>query len=116
MKIPPYSLQEARKIRDEHNHLIGLCYDRESETSVDMVIVTPHDENSMNRFLMLFVMLNDAEAALSMDYCGNQYDVTVVSGTGLASGIDHCSLYKWMAEREGETKVCHHSDADVTSA
>ncbi len=111
MKLPPYSLQEARKIRDEHNHIIGLCYDRESETSVDMVIVTPHDENSMNRFLMLYVMLNDAEAALSMDYCGSQYDVTVVSGTALAAGIDHCSLHEWLAGRGEDAKICSHSDA-----
>lgn len=95
MKQPPYSYHEAKSLSGEYQHIIGLSYDANTGAAVDMVVVAPYDQNSKNRFLMLFLMLNDADSALSLDYSGSQYDVMVISGSANANGMLHTSLYDW---------------------
>jgi hypothetical protein len=95
MKQPPYSYHEAKSLSGEYQNLIGLSYDATANKAIDMVVVTPYDQNSKNRFLMLFLMLNDADAALSLDYSGSQYDVMVISGSASTNSMVHTSLHDW---------------------
>lgn len=109
MKQPPYSYHEAKSLSGEHQHIIGLNYDANTNAAIDMVVVAPYDQNSKNRFLMLFLMLNDADSALSLDYSGNQYDVMVISGSANSNGMLQTSLYDWRmtsAKRESEEQLC----------
>jgi hypothetical protein len=100
MKLPPYTFSEARTLKEKHQHIIGLSYDADEKSAVDMVVVAPYEPASRNRFLMLFLMLNDAEAALSLDYNGNQYDVIVISGSADANGMQHRNLHNWLIAQE----------------
>ena len=102
MKHPPYNYQEAKELSGEYQHIIGLSYDRKQTAVVDMVVVAPHDQNSRNRFLMLYLMLNDADAALSLDYSGSQYDVMVISGSANATSMQQCSLCDWHKTQDAQ--------------
>jgi hypothetical protein len=100
MKLPPYTLQEAKDLCAEYQLVTGMPFEEGNNATIDMVIVTPYDQNSTNRFLMLYLMLNDANAALSLDYSGNQYDVIVVSGSATTTGLQQTSLCIWHKANE----------------
>lgn len=106
MKQAPYTYLEAKSLSGENQQIIGLSYDN-GDAVVDTVVVTPYDQNSKNRFLMLYLMLNDADAALSLDYSGTQYDVMVISGSANANGMQQTSLYNWhITNRRKEMEAC----------
>ncbi|WP_345082846.1 hypothetical protein [Nemorincola caseinilytica] len=112
MKLPPYTYHEAKALSGEHQHIVGLSYDQQCTTTVDMVVVAPHDQNSRNRFLMLYLMLNDADAALSLDYSGTQYDVMVISGSSNVSGMQQCSLHQWLTQ-DAQDMEMQCADEDI---
>jgi hypothetical protein len=109
MKLPPYTLKEAKELCVEYQHIVGLPFNDTCHGNVDMVLVTPYDQNSKNRFLMIYLMLNDANAALSLDYSGNNYDVLVIAGSAASIGMQQMSLCAWLQAHdkccvaEGET-------------
>ena len=113
MKLPPYTLQEAKNLCAGYQSITGMPFDDEGNNTIDMVIVTPYDQNSKNRFLMLYLMLNDANAALSLDYSGNQYDVIVVSGSATAIGMQQKSLCMWHKANEQCCVDDTHTTASV---
>ncbi len=48
---------------------------------IDAVIVSPFDSINKSRFIMLYLVLNDAVEALTSDCCSNEYDVLILSGS-----------------------------------
>ncbi len=100
MKHPPYSFAEANELCEEFQYIKGHNYNQSSSTSVSAVVVTPFEQVSKNRFVMLFLMLNDAKTVLSMDYAGAQYDVIVVSGSIVENNFQYTNLYSWIKENE----------------
>ena len=107
MKLPPYTLQEAKDLCAEHQSITGMPFNENEDAVIDMVIVSPYDQNSKNRFLMLYVMLNDANAALSLDYSGNKYDVLVVTGSATTVSMHNMSLSTW---HQANDKCCITED------
>lgn len=101
MKQPPYSFNEARKLCQDAQYLAGNIYSRDYEAVIDAIVVAPYEQVSKNRFLMLYLMLDDAEMALSGDYAGNLFDVLVMTGSLGDGGMQHQSLHIWL-EVNGE--------------
>lgn len=113
MQHPPYTYKEAKELSGEYQHIIGLSYDQSCTCTIDMVVVAPHDQNSRNRFLMIYLMLNDADAALSLDYSGTQYDVVVISGAANANGMQQMSLHKWLKHHDPHAIEMNCAEMDV---
>jgi hypothetical protein len=100
MKHPPYSFVEANELCEEFQFIKGYNYHESTSTKVSAVVVTPFDHVSKNRFVMLFLMLNDAKTVLSMDYAGAQYDVIVVTGSIAENNFQYTNLHSWIRENE----------------
>lgn len=81
MVSPPFSFALAQKICENYQSLIGSPYEEGSNAMIDAVIVSPHDSISKSRFIMLYLVLNDAIEALTSDSDTDQYDVLVLSGS-----------------------------------
>ncbi len=111
MKHSPYTYTEAKLICDQHQHLIGKAYDN-AGNKIDSVIVVPFDQSDRSRFFMLFLMLEDARQALTLDYSGSRYSVAVVSGSVHTYGMQHCDLRDWLSS-EGNTSQLMHNAADT---
>ncbi len=105
MKQPPYSYAEAKKICEEFQSLTGQAYCNSGNAVIDLVAMAPFDHFRKNRFIMIYLMLNDAKAALEMDYTGLQYDVIVMSGSISEKGLQHQDLYSWLNANETHDMV-----------
>jgi hypothetical protein len=81
MFSPPFSYTLAQNICDNYQSLVGSPYEVGSSAVIDAVIVSPFDTASKSRFIMLYLVLNDAVDALASDRSSNEYDVLVLSGS-----------------------------------
>jgi hypothetical protein len=81
MVSPPFSFAVAQNICENYQSLIGSPYEEGSSAIIDAVIVSPFDNINKSRFIMLYLVLNDAIEALSSDSTTDQYDVLVLSGS-----------------------------------
>lgn len=81
MVHPPFSYALAQKICENYQSLVGAPYEEGSTAVIDAVIVSPYDSASKSRFIMLYLVLNDAVDALTSDCSTNEYDVLVISGS-----------------------------------
>lgn len=79
MKKAPYSLQEAEKLCQEYQFLIGKSFSSDSNAVIECVTVSPFDETSRKRFLIYYFLFNNAESALSHEYKGLLYDIIVIA-------------------------------------
>jgi hypothetical protein len=107
MKQPPYSYAEAKSICEEYQYLAGHIFERGSNDVIDQVVMAPFDHFKKNRFIMIYMMLNDAKAALEMDYTGLQYDVIVISGSINDKGLRHLDLHSWVGANEQNAEIAH---------
>jgi len=99
MKQPPYSLEEAMKICSEYNYLAGHAFDPSMpiNSTIDRVAVVPFDEVNKRRFLIYYLLFNDAQSALTHEYKGLLYDVLVIArSTEDENEMLHESLYPWL--------------------
>jgi hypothetical protein len=81
MVSPPFSFALAQNICENYQSLIGSPYEEGSNAVIDAVIVSPYDSTNKSRFIMLYLVLNDAVEALTSDSNTDQYDVLVLSGS-----------------------------------
>lgn len=94
MKRAPYTLSEAGKIVTEYSHLIGHAYDNDSAT-IDCIAITPFDDVNKNRFILYYLLFNDAEIALSQDYAGEEFDVLIISGSQEHGQLMYENIATW---------------------
>lgn len=81
MVSPPFSFALAQNICENYQSLVGSPYEEGSSAMIDAVIVSPFDSINKSRFIMLYLVLNDAVEALTSDCCSNEYDVLILSGS-----------------------------------
>lgn len=94
MKIP-YSIQEAEKLCNDFQYLIGTQLAGTNATITD-VVITPFDENNKYRFFLYYVLLdNNSKEALNQDYKGLLFDVVIIAKTPNEDTI-HQDLYTWL--------------------
>ena len=102
MKNAPYSLQEAQKFCAAYQYLVGQSFGKDGNSIIECITITPFDEVSRERFLILYFLLNNAESALANEYKGLQYDVLVIarSVTDEHELLQEC-LNTWLKENKG---------------
>lgn len=115
MKRPPYTYTEAKFACEEFHYLIGKDYDH-TDCTIDSIMIVPFAPADRSRFFMLYLMLDDAEQALNLDYGGPLYGVAVVSGSVHAKGMQHCELYDWLTQNGYTGNVVRNAAEDYSDA
>ncbi len=105
MTHPPYTLVEAQNICVEFKHLIGAVFNKNTMSLIDSIVVAPYGQTERNRFLMLYLTLNDAHVALHDDFSGSQYTVLLLSGSVEANNLAHEELHKWLVTEKRHTDI-----------
>ena len=81
MKHIPYALNDARQLCNKLQHIVGMTFDPELPEMgpIECVAVSPFDQNNKKRFLLFYLLTEDAEKALEAEYLGLLYDVIVIA-------------------------------------
>ncbi len=96
MKQPPFSLIEAQAICKEYQSLIGHRFSSDSNATIDCIAVSPFDQFNKNRFLVYYLLFDDAKIALSQDYHGLLYDVIIIAGAKGEHDMLHADIHSWL--------------------
>jgi hypothetical protein len=100
MNKPPYSLKEAENLRKEFQYLAGKPFNKECSASIDCIAIAPFDEISKKRFLVYYLLFDDAEMALNHEYKGLLYDVLVLAGSKDHHELLQEDIHKWLAKNK----------------
>ncbi|MCW3122505.1 MAG: hypothetical protein JWQ38_1997 [Flavipsychrobacter sp.] len=111
MTTTPYSLSDAEKICKEFQHLTGQYFDNSRQSTIDCIAVAPFDQSNKNRFIIYYLLFDDAHIALRQDYQGLLFDVIVIAGAKDGSEMLHESIDVWLAKN----KKLHCQVMEVTS-
>jgi hypothetical protein len=98
MKMPPYSLSDAKELCKEYKYLIGEPYGFDHPRHlVSDVVVTPFDEAGKSQFLLYYHLVPDAESILTEIYNGLLFDVLVIGRSQKdANDINQKNLSQWI--------------------
>lgn len=99
MNKAPYSLVEAKHLYDQYQYLVGLPFDVNGTDLIACVTVSPSEENSKNRFIIFYLLYNDADMALQSEPDNMLYDVIVMTGSCQDEELRHKDLYTWLEEQ-----------------
>jgi hypothetical protein len=94
----PYSLQKAEQLCKEYQHLQGQCFSNDTQAAIDCIAVAPFDAENKNRFIVYYLLFDDANIALRQDYQGLLFDVIVIAGAKEGCEMLHESLDVWLAK------------------
>lgn len=101
MKHIPYGLNDARQLCNKLQHIIGMTFDPELPEMgpVECVAVSPFDQNNKKRFLLFYLLTDDAEKALEAEYLGLLYDVIVIARSSeILTDIMQYDLETWTSK------------------
>lgn len=116
MKQPPYSLSEAQKICSEFQHLAGRCFDPAINASIDCIAVAPFDQNNRNRFIIYYLLFDDADIALQQDYQGLLFDVIIIAGAKNGEEqLVHEPLHTWLAKNNQQPSYVGEAAALIST-
>jgi hypothetical protein len=96
MKQAPYSLEEAEILCQEFQSLIGSPFESGDKAIIKNVVVSPYSNNSRKRFLMCYLLFDDARKALEYEFDGIRYDVLILAGTPGEEDLRHEALDIWI--------------------
>jgi len=100
MKKSPYTLSEAGKICAEFQYLIGQPFEQDNLSTIDCVAIAPFDQVSKSRFIIYYLLFEDADMALTNEYKGLLYDVIVISGSAEKKELHHEDIYTWITKNK----------------
>jgi len=100
MNTPPYSLSEAKNICADYQYLIGQQYDQSGSATVDCIAVAPFDQLSKSRFIIYYLLFEDAEMALTNEYKGLLFDVVVIAGSTEKRELKHEDIFTWLSKNK----------------
>ena len=100
MKFPPYSLSEAKKICSEFQWLLGQKFSADNETLIDSVVIAPFDEINQKRFVIYYMLFEDAQMALAHEYKGLLFDVLVMAGLSEEGDMLFEDISMWLSHNK----------------
>jgi hypothetical protein len=114
MKKAPYSLVEAKQICSDYQYLTGHSFEKNGDISINCIAISPFDQINKERFIMYYLLLNNAELALSMDFKGLLFDVMVIAGSQEEPQFRHEDIYTWLSKNKftfeiDESEIMDHS-------
>lgn len=101
----PYSLQKAEQLCKEYQHLKGQRFSNDTQATIECIAVAPFDTENKNRFIIYYLLFDDANIALRQDYQGLLFDIIVIAGAKDGSEMLHESLDIWLAKNG--VRHCH---------
>jgi hypothetical protein len=110
MKSAPYTKTEAEIKCSEYQYLVGQQFREGLCATIDCVVVAPFDEENKNRFMVYFLLFNDASMALSHDYNGKLFDILIIAKSDDQMEMVHDNLYSWLTKYKG-----YNSNGDINS-
>lgn len=96
---PPFTYDDAHKICEQYQFYVGTTYEEHSDALIDAVVVSPYDAANKSRFIMLYLVLNDASAALST-CASTEYDVLLISGSITDNRLQYQSIRHKIENRQ----------------
>lgn len=99
MKTAPYSLIEAKQICTDFQYLAGQSFGDNNGTPISCIAISPFDQMNKKRFIMYYLLFNDAEMALEQDFKGMLFDVLVMAPT-LDGQLFHEDLSTWLSKNK----------------
>jgi len=100
MKSAPYSLSEAKKIAADFQYLIGQHYDQTHSSTIDCIAIAPFDQLNKSRFIIYYLLFEDAELALTNEYKGLLFDVLVIAGSTEKKELQHEDICTWLSKNK----------------
>ena len=77
----PYTLDKAKKIREEFNYIIGTSLNGDAAL-IEYLAITPFDEENKQRFFLYYLIMGEsAQEAILNEYKGFLFDIVVVART-----------------------------------
>jgi hypothetical protein len=107
VKQAPYSLNEAQQICEDYQFLVGQAFDTASpiDSTIESVALAPFDQINKRRFIIFYLLFNDARSALTHEYKGLLYDILVIArSTDNENEIMQESLAVWLSKNAAEQK------------
>lgn len=101
MTSGPYTQKEAELKCEEFQYLVGQPFHEGACAVIDCVVVAPYDEQSRNRFMVYYLLFNDAGMALAHDYNGKHYSVLLIAKTSDGLEMTHEDLHIWLSKNKG---------------
>lgn len=115
MQRLPYTFEQAKVICASLQHIVGSPFDPELHTTgnIECVAITPFDQINKKKFLLFYVLLEDAKAALEQEYKGLLFDVIVIArGLGNDTEIMYYDVDTWLSKNNLPQDIVHHSSID----
>ncbi len=106
----PYTQKEAELKCAEFQYLVGQPFQEGICATIDCIVVAPYEEQSRNRFMVYYLLFNDAGMALSHDYSGKQFEVLIIAKSKDGMEMVHEDLSAWLSKNRG-----YRSHAEFTS-
>jgi hypothetical protein len=98
MNKSPYSLADAQKICANYQHLVGQRFDLNHSSVIDCVLVAPFDQINKSRFIIYYLLFEDADLALTNEYKGLLFDVILIAGATEKVELMHEDLFTWVSK------------------
>jgi hypothetical protein len=96
MKKGPYNLSDAEQICAHYQYLMGKNFSADVEQPINCVAVAPYTQTAKERFILYYLICNDANSALGLDAKVSQYDVLVMAASSDNYDLAHEDIYSWL--------------------
>jgi hypothetical protein len=100
MEKAPYSFSEAQKLCKEYQYLAGQPFGEGNNTLINNIVITPFDQINKKRFIMYYLLFNDAEMALSHEYKGLLFDIMVIAHADNNHDVFHEDIHPWLSKNK----------------
>ena len=100
MKKAPYSFAEAQMLCNEYQYLIGQPFDKSNQQPINSIVVSPFDQMSKKRFIIYYLLFNDADMALAHEYKGLLFDILVIAGANHQQELYHEDIHIWLSKNK----------------
>jgi len=117
MKQAPYSLNEAQKICEQYQFLVGQAFDPEMpiNSTIECVTIAPFDQINKRRFIIYYLLFNDAQSALTHEYKGLLYDILVIArSTENDNDLLQENLHVWLAKNSLSTSQTSKKEDNIS--
>jgi hypothetical protein len=100
MQRLPLTLDQAKQITQQCAPLIGRLFNSQDPTSnITDIVISPFDQANKKRFLLYYLLNNDAEKALHQEYRGLLFDVLVLGSTS-EDDLVYENIESWLRQND----------------
>jgi len=105
MQRLPYTLNEANEVCKKLQYLIGHTFDLSEPGfgNVECIAVTPFDQINKKKFFLYYMLVGDAQLALTGEYKGLLFDICIIARSEYdCNDIKHYDIDTWLQKNNLE--------------